>query len=63
MVMTSIYSLSVPGQPTIEISQDELRSLLSEIETELHNSKVYRRAIATVQKLLGPFIGTSKAFV
>ncbi len=54
MVMTSIYSLSVPGQPTIEISQDELRSLLSEIETELHNSKVYRRAIATVQKLLGP---------
>ncbi len=54
MVMTSMYSLSVPGQSTIEISQDELRSLLSEIETELHNSKVYRRAIATVQKLLGP---------
>ncbi|MGB3638407.1 MAG: helix-turn-helix domain-containing protein [Rivularia sp. (in: cyanobacteria)] len=52
--MTSMYSLSVPGQSTIEISQDELRSLLSEIETELHNSKVYRRAIATVQKLLGP---------
>ncbi|MEM6753874.1 MAG: helix-turn-helix domain-containing protein [Cyanobacteria bacterium P01_C01_bin.38] len=52
--MTSMYSLSVPGQPNIEISQDELRSLLGEIETELHNSKVYRRAIATVQKLLGP---------
>ena len=53
MVMTSMYSLSVPGQPNIEISQDELRSLLGEIETELHNSKVYRRAVATVQKLLG----------
>ncbi len=54
MVMTSsMYSLSIPGQPAIEISQDELRSLLSEIETELHNSKVYRRALATVQKLLG----------
>lgn len=52
--MTSMYSLSVPGQSAIEISQDELRSLLSQIETELHNSKVYRRAIATVQKLLGP---------
>lgn len=52
--MSSMYSLSVPGQPAIEISQDELRSLLSEIETELHNSKVYRRALATVQKLLGP---------
>ncbi|MBV6626783.1 MAG: helix-turn-helix domain-containing protein [Rivularia sp. (in: Bacteria)] len=53
MVMTSMYSLSVPGQPAIEISQDELRSLLGEIEAELHNSKVYRRAVATVQKLLG----------
>ncbi|MGB6298620.1 MAG: helix-turn-helix domain-containing protein [Rivularia sp. (in: cyanobacteria)] len=52
--MTSMYSLSVPGQSTIEISQDELRTLLSQIETELHKSKVYRRAIATVQKLLGP---------
>ncbi|MGD1911657.1 MAG: helix-turn-helix domain-containing protein [Rivularia sp. (in: cyanobacteria)] len=51
--MTSMYSLSIPGQPSIEISQDELRSLLSEIETELHNSKVYRRALATIQKLLG----------
>ena len=49
-----MYSLSVPGQSTIEISQDELRSLLGEIEAELHNSKAYRRAIATVQKLLGP---------
>lgn len=53
MVMTSVYSLSIPGQPAIEISQDELRSLLSEIETELHNSKVYRRALATIQKLVG----------
>ena len=53
MVMTSMYSLSIPGQPAIEISQDELRSLLSEIETELHNSAVYRRALATIQKLLG----------
>lgn len=51
--MTSMYSLSVPGQANIEISQDELRSLLGEIESELHNSKVYRRAVATVQKLLG----------
>ena len=54
MVMTSsVYSLSIPGQPAIEISQDELRSLLSEIEAELHNSKVYRRAVGTLQKLLG----------
>jgi len=51
--MTSIYSLTIPGNPAIEISQDELRSLLGEIEGELHSSKVYRCALATLQKLLG----------
>jgi cytoskeleton protein RodZ len=51
--MTPLYSLTTPGNQTIEISQDELRSLLGRIETELHHSKVYRRALATVQKMLG----------
>ncbi|AFZ00307.1 helix-turn-helix domain-containing protein [Calothrix sp. PCC 6303] len=51
--MTPLYSLTTPGNQTIEISQDELRSLLGRIETELHRSKVYRRALATVQKMLG----------
>ncbi len=51
--MTPVYSLTIPGNPTIEINQDELRSLLGQIETELHRSKVYRRALATVQKMVG----------
>lgn len=51
--MTPLYSLTTPGNQTIEISQDELRSLLGRIETELHRSKVYRRALATVQKMIG----------
>jgi cytoskeletal protein RodZ len=51
--MTPLYSLTTPGNQTIEISQDELRSLLGRIETELHRSKVYRRALATIQKMLG----------
>lgn len=51
--MTAVYSLSIPGKSAIEISQDELRSILGEIETELHRSKVYRRALATVKKMFG----------
>lgn len=53
MNVTSTYSLHIPGHTTIEISKEDLRSLLGEIEAELHNSKVYRLALATVQKLLG----------
>jgi cytoskeleton protein RodZ len=51
--MTAIYSLTTPGNPTIEISQDELRAILGDIEAELHRSKVYRRALATIQKVFG----------
>ncbi|WP_353932063.1 helix-turn-helix domain-containing protein [Okeanomitos corallinicola TIOX110] len=53
MTMVSAYSFSIPGNSTIQISKDELRSLLREIESELHRSKVYRLAVANVQKLLG----------
>ncbi len=51
--MTSVYTLTLSGNSTIEISQDDLRSILGEIETELHRSKVYRCALANTQKLLG----------
>lgn len=53
MTMTPVYLLNIPGNSTIQISQDELRSLLGEIEAELHRSKVYRQALAMMQKLLG----------
>ncbi|GCL36093.1 hypothetical protein SR1949_11930 [Sphaerospermopsis reniformis] len=53
MTMASAYLFNIPGNPTIQISKDELRSLLREIESELHRSKVYRLAVANVQKLLG----------
>ncbi len=53
ITMTSTYSFSIPGNSTIEVSKDELRSLLGEIEAELHRSKSYRRALASLQKLLG----------
>ncbi|KAB8332500.1 hypothetical protein SD80_018040 [Scytonema tolypothrichoides VB-61278] len=50
---TTSYLLKILDNPTIEISQDELRTLLGEIEAELHQSKVYRRAVVILQKLLG----------
>ncbi|MEA5506482.1 helix-turn-helix domain-containing protein [Halotia wernerae UHCC 0503] len=53
MTMTSIYVLKIAENHTVEIAQDELRSLLGEIEAELHRSQVYRRAVASLQKLLG----------
>ncbi len=53
ITMTSVYTLTLSGNSTIEISQDELRSILGDIETELHRSKVYRCALTNTQKLLG----------
>ncbi|MFW9257564.1 helix-turn-helix domain-containing protein [Nostoc sp. CALU 546] len=53
MVTTPVYYLQFLDNPNIEISQDELRSLLGEIEVQLHRSRVYRRALAIVQKLIG----------
>ncbi len=53
MTTTPVYLLTIAGNSSIEISQDELRSLLGQIETKLHRSKVYRDALATLQNLLG----------
>ncbi|MEA5581679.1 helix-turn-helix domain-containing protein [Nodularia harveyana UHCC-0300] len=53
MTMTPVYFFTVPGNDSVKISQDQLRSLLSEIETELHSSKVYLIAMNTLQNLLG----------
>ncbi|WP_017651385.1 hypothetical protein [Fortiea contorta] len=53
MTATPMYLLKAPGNHTIEISQEQVRSLLSEIEADLHRSQVYRRVLTTLQKMLG----------
>ncbi|MCV3216879.1 helix-turn-helix domain-containing protein [Plectonema radiosum NIES-515] len=53
MTTTPVYLLTIPGNSSIQISQDDLRSLLGQIEAKLHRSKVYRNALATLQNLLG----------
>ncbi|MFB2770187.1 helix-turn-helix domain-containing protein [Pelatocladus sp. BLCC-F211] len=63
MVTTPVCFSQILENPTIEISQDELRSLLGKIEAELHNSLVYRRALATIQKLLGDSADQGKMLI
>lgn len=53
MTMAPVYLVTIPGNAPLEISQDELRSLLGEIEAKLHRSKVYRHALVTLQQMLG----------
>jgi len=58
-----MYLLKTPGNHTIEISQDQLRSVLGEIEAELHRSQVYRRVLATLNKMLGSSAEQAKILV
>lgn len=53
MATASVYLLDMPGKSAITISQDELRSLLGQIEAQLHRSQVYRRIVNRLQNLLG----------
>ena len=53
MLSQSIYSFPVTDSTTIEISQEALCSLLSQIELELHAGEVYQRSMAGLQTLLG----------
>jgi len=53
MAMKPVYSLTIAGSPTIEISQDELRVILGKIEAKLHRSKTYRRVLANLENFLG----------
>lgn len=48
-----MYILNIPGNPTVAVSQEELRSLLAQIEVELHRSTVYRRIVTRLETLLG----------
>ncbi|OPH10881.1 helix-turn-helix domain-containing protein [Cylindrospermopsis raciborskii] len=51
MTTASAYSLNVPGHPTEQISKEELRSLLKEVESQLYHSHAYRAVVDKAQKL------------
>lgn len=53
MALTPAAYPSVADPTTIEMSQEALRSILGQIETELYRSDIYQRAVASLQTLLG----------
>jgi cytoskeleton protein RodZ len=63
MVMQPSYDNGVIESPTIEISQEGLRSILNQIEAELLNSEAYRRTMAGLQTMVGEGFGTAQILV
>ncbi len=63
MVSQSPLGNGVIENPTIEISQEGLRSILSQIEAELVDSEVYRRTMAGLQTMLGEASSTAQILV
>lgn len=62
MVFQPAYSNGV-SDATIEMSQDGLRSILNQIESELLDSEVYRRTMAGLQTMLGEATNTAQILV
>lgn len=63
MVFQPAYSNGVSEGPIIEMSQDGLRSILNQIESELLDSEVYRRTMAGLQTMLGEASNTAQILV
>ncbi|MBD1926309.1 helix-turn-helix domain-containing protein [Trichocoleus sp. FACHB-90] len=63
MALQSAYGIGITESPTIEISQEVLRSILSRIEAELYSSEVYNRSLAGLQTILGEAAGNAQIMV
>lgn len=63
MVFQPAYSHCASESPTIEISQEGLRSILNQIESELLDSEIYRRTMAGLQTMLGEASSTAQILV
>ena len=53
MELNSLVGVGLAEPNIVEVSPERLRSLLGQIETELHHSQVYQIALANLQKVLG----------
>lgn len=63
MVLKPVYAADATGSIAIEISQEELRAVLGEIESELYHSEVYRRVVAGLQTIMGEAAGGAQTLV
>jgi ribosome-binding protein aMBF1 (putative translation factor) len=61
--MQPTYGNGFIESPAIEITQEGLRSVLTQIEAELLDSEVYRRTMAGLQTMLGEGFGTAQILV
>lgn len=63
MVLKPVYCSDATGNIALEISQEELRTILGQIESELYHSEVYRRVLAGLQTMLGETAGGAQTLV
>jgi hypothetical protein len=63
VVLKPVYAADATGSIAIEISQEELRAVLGEIESELYHSEVYRRVVAGLQTIMGEAAGGAQTLV
>jgi len=58
-----MYGNPALPSPTVEVFQEELRSLLEQVEAELVNSEVYRRTMAGFETMLGEAASAAQILV
>ncbi|OCR00427.1 hypothetical protein BCD67_13025 [Oscillatoriales cyanobacterium USR001] len=63
MVMKPVTYFGAPENTTIEISQESFRSILRQIEAELHCSEIYSRVLASLQTMLGEAASSAEILI
>ncbi|MEC4985430.1 MAG: helix-turn-helix domain-containing protein [Oscillatoria sp. PMC 1068.18] len=63
MGLQSVSCINAHESTTIEITQEGLRSILNQIETELLESEVYRSTLAGLQTMLGEAVDNAQILV
>lgn len=63
MVLKPVTYFGAPENTTVEISQESFRSILGQIEAELHCSEIYSRALASLQTMLGEAASSAEILI
>ncbi|HLO51280.1 MAG TPA: helix-turn-helix domain-containing protein [Kamptonema sp.] len=63
MVLKPVTYFGAPEQTTVEISQESFRSILGQIEAELHCSEIYSRVLASLQTMLGEAASSAEILI
>lgn len=63
MVLTPVNYFGAPEHTTVEISQESFRSILGQIEAELHCSEIYSRVLASLQTMLGEAASSAEILI